>query len=69
MRANRDAYLGWVHGAPLDHKVMHLLKDAGLASAAINVQVDARAASYAKPLLDAFGSGALQGPALALSMI
>ena len=64
MRANWDAYLDWARGAPLDHKVMHLLKDAGLASAAITAQVDARAARYAKPLLDAFDRGALRGPSV-----
>ena len=45
-----------------DHKVMHLLKDAGLASPEVTSEMDELAAPYGKPLFDAFDRGAIRGP-------
>ncbi|RYG89421.1 TetR/AcrR family transcriptional regulator [Loktanella sp. IMCC34160] len=64
MRANWDAYLGWARHAPDDHRVMHLLKDSGLASPQVKSEVDAQAAPYGAPLLEAFETGAIRGPSV-----
>lgn len=64
MRANWDAYLGWARQAPQDHKVMHLLKDARLATPAIISEVDALAAPYGRPLIEAFQCGSIRGPSI-----
>lgn len=64
MRSNWDAYLGWARSAPQDHKVMHLLKDSGLASQQVKIEVEAEAAAYGQPMLDAFASGAIRGPSV-----
>lgn len=64
MRANWDAYLGWARREPQDHKVMHLLKDARLASPAIISEVDALAAPYGRPLIESFQSSLIRGPSI-----
>ena len=64
MRSNWNAYLGWARREPQDHKVMHLLKDARLASPAIISEVDALAAPYGRPLVESFHSGLIRGPSI-----
>ena len=63
-RANWDAYLSWARHAPQDHKVMHLLKDAGLASPDVTAEIDALLAPHGRPLQEAFASGAIRGPSV-----
>ena len=65
MRASWDAYLGWARAAPNDHKVMHLLHEAGLASPEVQAEIDALSAPHAKPLVDALESGTIRGPNVA----
>lgn len=65
MRINWDGYLGWARAAPADHKVMHLLRDAGLASPKAQIQIDAQFAPHAKTLADALEQGIIRGPNVA----
>jgi len=65
MRANWDAYLQWARAAPNDHKVMHLLREAGLASPAVEAEVDALSAPHAQTLMAALEHGTVRGPSVA----
>jgi AcrR family transcriptional regulator len=62
LRAMWDAYLDWAKTTPQDHKVMHLLKDSGLTSPAMNGVVDRMLAPYATGLQRALTTGAIIGP-------
>lgn len=65
MRENWDAYLGWARNAPDDHKVMHLLRESGLASPEVKDEIDALAAPHARTLIDALEKGTIRGPSVA----
>lgn len=65
MRANWDAYLGWARAAPNDHKVMHLLRDSGLASPDVQAEIDRLFAPHAQTLIDALELGTIRGPGVA----
>lgn len=64
LHQNWQAYLTWARNAPQDHKVMHLLRDAGLASETVTAQVDEMAAPYAQALSHALEGGVIRGPTL-----
>lgn len=65
MRANWDAYLAWARAAPNDHKVMHLLREAGLVSPDVQAEIDTLFAPHAQSLIDALERGTMRGPSVA----
>lgn len=64
LRKNWDAYLGWARAAPEDHKVMHLLRESGLASAGVKAEINALAAPHGQILVDALEQGTIRGPSV-----
>ncbi|MEM9840970.1 MAG: TetR/AcrR family transcriptional regulator [Pseudomonadota bacterium] len=65
MRANWDAYLEWARVTPNEHKVMHLLREAGLASPEVQAEIDALSAPHAQTLMAALEDGTIRGPSVA----
>jgi len=65
MRANWDAYLEWARAAPNDHKVMHFLRESGLASPNVEAEIDALSAPHAQTLMTALEQGTIRGPSVA----
>ena len=59
---NWQGYLAWSSVHPEDRQIMHLLLDAGLASAETRAQVDADASLYVSWIQDAFDHGVIRGP-------
>ena len=64
LRDNWDAYLTWARAAPDDHKVMHLLRESGLASPEVKAEIDALSAPHAQTLIDALARGTIRGPSV-----
>ena len=62
VRDNWNGYLAWARANPGRRRVMHLLLDAGLASAAAQAQVDALAAPHAVWIQTALDRGIIRGP-------
>ena len=63
-RANWDGYLVWARANPETRRVMHLLLDAGLASAETQAEVNAVAAPHAAWLQRAVAEGHMRGPSV-----
>ncbi|MEO1480798.1 MAG: TetR/AcrR family transcriptional regulator [Myxococcota bacterium] len=64
LRANWDGYLAWAEQNPRTRRVMHLLLDAGLASAETQAEVNAIAAPHGAWLQDALNRGTIRGPSV-----
>ncbi|MEO0591629.1 MAG: TetR/AcrR family transcriptional regulator [Pseudomonadota bacterium] len=65
MRTAWDGYLEWARAKPNDHRVMHLLREAGLASPAVQAEIDALYAPHAQSLMAALEDGSIRGPSVA----
>ena len=64
LRQNWDEYLNWARAKPLHPKIMHLLLDAGLASARVKAEIDALIQPYGQALEATFVAGQMRGPNL-----
>ncbi|WP_417309705.1 TetR/AcrR family transcriptional regulator [Devosia sp.] len=64
LRANWDGYLGWAEKNPETRRVMHLLLDAGLASAQTQAEVYEIAAPYTAWTRRALEDGVIRGPSV-----
>ena len=64
LRANWDGYLNWASKNPETRRVMHLLLDAGLASAATQAEVYDIAAPYTAWTQTALDQGVIRGPSV-----
>lgn len=64
LRANWDGYLIWAKKNPESRRIMHLLLDAGLASAETQAEVNAIAAPYAAWTQKALDLGIIRGPSV-----
>ncbi|NRA30160.1 MAG: TetR/AcrR family transcriptional regulator [Parvularculaceae bacterium] len=64
LRSSWDTYLTWARAAPDDHKVMHLLKDSGLASAEVQAEIEELSAPHAYILMKAWEQGTIRGPSI-----
>lgn len=65
IRTNWDGYFDWARSAPAHREIMHLLLDAGLASAEARAEIDALAAPHAAWMTQAWMAGTIQGPSVA----
>lgn len=64
LRANWDGYLDWADKSPEARRVMHLLLDAGLASAQTQAEVNEIAAPYTAWVQEALDQGVIRGPSV-----
>lgn len=64
LRANWDGYLNWASRNPETRRVMHLLLDAGLASAETQAEVYEVAAPYTAWTQKALDQGVIRGPSV-----
>ena len=64
VRDNWDGYLAWARGNPEARRVMHLLLDAGLASAETRARIDVIAAPHAAWLQHALEKDLIRGPSV-----
>ena len=62
LRENWDRYLDWARARPQERQIMHLLLDAGLASAATRAEVEAMGMPHGLWLQSALDAGHLRGP-------
>jgi AcrR family transcriptional regulator len=64
LRANWDGYLNWARKNPEARRVMHLLLDAGLASAETQAEVNEVAAPHTAWVQKALDQGVIRGPSV-----
>jgi AcrR family transcriptional regulator len=64
LRANWDGYLNWASKNPKTRRVMHLLLDAGLASAETKADVNEIAAPHTAWVQKALDQGVIRGPSV-----